>query len=424
MKGKNLFVLIIVAAVLVGLAIGTSRKPSRPGADLMGKKLLPELPVNDVEKIVVTGPSVSAEVAKTEAGWVLPSRYGYPANFAKIRTALLKLADMKIGQVQTVTDAQKKSLKMSPPSATNAQSGTAVALLGKGGKSIASLLLGAEHTRSAPGQQFGGYPDGQFVSTDNGKSVYLVAQPLDDFSLSARDWMDTDLVNVQGADIETIQISGPKAPALAFGRKPDGTGMALGALAPNEEMDATKVSSVESALSYLRFEDVADPTLKDEQMGMDSPTVYRAETKKGEIYTVKIGGSPTNDTRRFIRVEVALKAAPPPPPVPAVTNAPAVGSSTNAAGTNATAQADAKAAEERKKQEEAVKAQNAKFGKWTYLIDSYKAESLAAKRESLVKIKEEKKPEAATNDVPGVATAPAAATAPAPQTITLPADAK
>ena len=99
MKGKNLLILIVVAAVLVGLAVSSSRKQSRPVSNLIGTKLFSELPVNDVERIVVKSGSSTVEVVRAESEWVLPSRYGYPANFSKIRDALLKLADMKIGQV-------------------------------------------------------------------------------------------------------------------------------------------------------------------------------------------------------------------------------------------------------------------------------------------------------------------------------------
>jgi hypothetical protein len=96
---------------------------------------------------------------------------------------------------------------------------------------------------------------------------------------------------------------------------------------------------------------------------------------------VKIGSSPTNSAERYVRLEVTLK--------PADTNQP---SAAEAGGTNAVAVA-AKAADERKQLEGETQTLNGKIGKWTYLIESYKAESLVTTREALVKKKEPPKTE-------------------------------
>lgn len=400
MKGKNLAILAVMAIVLIGLAVHTSKKESRATPGVLGKKLMPDLPVNDIERIVVRTAQSTAEVARAEGGWVIPSRYGYPADFTKLRGALLKLSELKIGQVLRVTDAQRKALGILPPGSTNA-AGTTVDLLGAGGRKIASLLIGAEHTRKAPqGMGYGGYPDGQYVSPDGGKSVYLVSQTLEDLASGERDWMDAEIMNVRGADIEKIVIGGAGRADVALSRKADGAGLELEGLKPTEELEQTKVSGVESALSYLRLADVADPALTDEQLGMTLSTVYRAETKNGEVYTVRVGGSPTNDTRRYVKAAVSLKPAAP----AAATNAVAGLAATNAAagGTNAAPDA-AKAAAERKQLEDSVRALNEKLARWTFVIDASKADDLAASRDKLVKAKEVPKPAEGTNAPPAQA---------------------
>jgi hypothetical protein len=377
MKGRNLVILAAMAVVLIGMAVRTSRKEGESVPDGVGRKLLAELAVNDIEQVVVTDGARQAAVVRTEAGWEVPARYGFPANFAKLRAGLLKLSELKIGQVPRLTEKQRKDLKMMASGDTN-QTGRTVDLLGAGGKKIASLLIGAAHMRKSAQSMGGGYPDGQYVSADGGKSVYLVSQTLEEFSESPQNWLDTELMSVQSEEIENIQISGPGRADVKMVRA-EGSGFSLEGLQATEELDAAKASGAQSALSYLRIEDVADPALTEEQLGLKSPVVYRAVTKKGETYTVRVGGSPTNDARRYIRAGVSLAPAP------------AAAASTNAAPEVA------KAAEERKELELSVQTLNAKLSKWTFLVDADKAGELSAARESLVKPKEVPK----TKDEPG-----------------------
>jgi hypothetical protein len=226
----------------------------------------------------------------------------------------------------------------------------------------------------------GGYPDGRYLSIDGGKQVYLVTDPLEDISVQAKDWLDTEILNVNGADVSDITITAPGKNDLRLVRK-EPSKLEVEGLTADEEVDNSKLYGMESALSYLRFADVADPALTDAQNGMDKPTIFKLTTRKNQSYTVKIGSSPTNSAERYVRLEVTLK--------PADTNQP---SAAEAGGTNAVAVA-AKAADERKQLEGETQTLNGKIGKWTYLIESYKAESLVTTREALVKKKEPPKTE-------------------------------
>ena len=405
MKGKNLLILVVAALVLIGLAMLSSRDSSKSSPSAIGKLVLPNLPLNEVERVVVSTPTEAITLAKVDDTWVTPSRFGYPADFQKIKDAVLKLSELKIGQVMRLTDSQKAAMKIAAPASGSTNSGTLVEMFDAKGKKLASLLLGGSHqSKPRGGPEFGGYggyPDGQYLSPDGGKSVYLVAGALDSFSPKTRDWLDTEVLNVNSSDIGDITITGPDGKGLRLARK-DGAKLEAEGLAPDEETDASKLYSVESALSYLRFSDVADPALTDAETGLDKPAVFQASTSKGQVYTVKVGSSPTNSADRYVRFEVALK--------PAATNQPAA----DAGGTNAAAA--------RKQLEEETQALGAKIGKWTYLVESYKADAMLTKRDSVVKKKEPPKVEetpaaAVTTDpapaAPKVETPPAAAEKPA-----------
>ena len=405
MKPKNLIILVAVAAVLAGVAFWTQRGKGTVTPDVLGKDVLPELPVNDVAKIVVETRDATTTVARVEGTWVASSKYNYPAAFDKVRGALMKLSELKVGQLARLNDEQRSKLKINPPAGDNG--GTLLSLYDGSGKSLASLLMGETHERKSQGgpQQFGGFPDGRFVSTDNGKTVYLVDETLSEVSSTTKDWLETDLLNVTGNDVMEVSVTGPDRAPVKLQRPEKGKTMELEGLAENEELQTSKIYGIESAISYLRLSDVASPELTDEQLGLDKAAVFQATTVKGEIYTVKLGGTPEASGDRYIRIACALKPADPEPErtVPEGETE----EEKKAAEEKAKEEAQ-KSAADRKELEDKVKELNDKLGKWTFVVESYKADSMLTKRADLVEEKKKEEEEEEKEDTSGKP-APAAA---------------
>jgi hypothetical protein len=389
MKGKNLLVLVILAAIMVGIAVLSSRKKESAPPEVVGTALLPKLEINDVEKIAVRSALGSVTLARMDDVWCLPSKFKYPAKFEKIKSVLMKLADVRIGQVMMDVDAaQKVALKMQmPPSSTNAPatgSGTVVELFGKGGVNLGAILIGDNRMRKPEGapQDYRGYPDGRYVSNDGGKSVCLVKEPLDDVTPDAKAWMDAELLNVPVSDISTITMVGTNGSTAKLSRGKDTNRTIVEGLSDTEEADAIKLSNVENALSYLKFDDVADPALSAGAMGLDKPAVFEATTQKGEIYTLKIGATVPGSESRYVKIEAAMMATNAvPAPQPEAKN--------DESGKPAEPAVDT--AVERKETEKKVKELQDKVGKWTYVVASYKAGAMLTPRSELVKKKEEVK---------------------------------
>jgi hypothetical protein len=410
MKGKNLVVILVVAAALIVLAVLTSREKPTQAASVVGRKVFPDLAINDVERLVAVSAGATVTVAKAESGWVLPGKFGYPADFKKVRDAILKLQDLKIGQLARLNDAMRAKLKMKPVG--DKDGGTRLDLLGKQGRAIASLLIGATHERaseeSAGPTRYGGYPDGRYISPDAGATVYLVTDTLNELVGEPKEWLDTEIVSVNAADIREIAVTGEGRAELRLTKKDGDSKFELANVPEGKELDTSKTYSIESALSYLRFNEIADPASTNTAAGMAKPVTFQAETKKGEIYTARIGQSPAGGSDRYLRMEVGLKPAPP------------AADKKDDEAAKMQDEERKKQDEERKKQEkerreleEKVAALNKKFQGWTYLISSYSAESLTKTHDSLLKEKEKPKP--ATNAVPAAASAPTASTnAPAP----------
>ena len=348
MTTKNLAILGAAAVVLGGAAWYCNSGRAVRAPSIVGEKILPSFDVADVARIEIGG-AKKVQLVADDKGWKLQSLYGYPADVTKIRENLLKLTELKVGQVAN-------GKKLASPATVDIQNAA--------GKSLAALPLGETHTSKPKGQAAmyggGGYPDGRYVEY-KGKTV-LVKETLDAFDGDPKKWVDTRIASVSASDVKSVVFEQGKE-KVSLERK-DST-WTLAGLGPKEELDTSKTYSLDSALSYLDFTDVADPKKSDADLGFTTGCVYSVTLKNGESYTAKVGGK--NGSDRWVRLSASFKAV----------------------GTNATENA----ASEKK-----VKEFNEKVARWTYAVSSYSADNMTKKRADLVKAKEEPKKDEAKKD--------------------------
>ena len=318
MTSKNLNVLV-AAAVVLGVAayfVGSGSKPSAPR--LNGKTVVPGLNAADVARIEIGGKLV---LAAGEKGWVVESLYGYPASRDKIAENLLKIAELKVGQV-----ARGRKLGAE----------TAVSLKDAAGKALAELKLGDTHAKKPTGQaaMYGGsYPDGRYLAFE-GETV-LVKDTLVAFDGDAKKWCETRIASVPSSDVTAVSFR--HGDELVELEKGTNSTWVLKGLGPKEELDTSKTYSLDSALSYLDFNSVADPALTDAELGFSTGFVYTVTVKEGSNTVkrvAKVGNKVKDGSDRYFRLD---------------------------------------------------------DGKWTFTISSYSADNMMKRRSDLVKAKEEPK---------------------------------
>ena len=347
MTTKNLVILGISAAVLGGAAYmcGSGRKIK--SASVNGKPVMAAFNVADVSKVEIGG-AKKLTLTASDKGWTVESLHGYPADVTKIRENLMKLADLKVGQVAP-------GIKVATP--------IPVSLKDAKGKELSAVTLGDQHRSKPKGgapMYGGGYPDGRYVKF--GDKVVLVKETLDAFDGDFKKWVDSRICAVPSADVKAVTYAkgGEK---VELTRK-DST-WTLAGLGPKEELDSSKTYSLDSALSYLDMTGVADPKLTEQDLGFKTGAVYTVRLKDGKSYTATVGNLKDGD--RYFKVAASFKAV----------------------GTNATENATL---------EKAVKDFNDKTAKWVYTISSYSADSMSKTRKDLVKAKEEPKKDDAKKD--------------------------
>ena len=348
MTNKNLVILAAAAAVLGGAAYFCNSGRKIKSSNINGKPVLEKFDASAVAKIEVGG-SKKLTLAASDNGWVIDSLFGYPADVTKIRENILKLSDLKVGQ-----NARGRKI----------ENGTKVDLKDAKGAVLASVTLGEQHMSKPRGQtaQFGGggYPDGRYMKFGDG--VVLVKDALEAFDGDPKKWCEGRICSVPSADVKAVSYT-KDGKTVNLTRKD--SSWSLEGLGEKEELDTSKTYSLDSALSYLDFNNVADPKKPEAEFGFATGSVYTVSLKNGQSYTAKVGAASGAD--RFFKVSAAFS------PV----------------GTNATENATL---------EKAVKDFNAKTGKWTYLISSYSADSMSKSRKDLVKAKEEPKKDEKKSD--------------------------
>ena len=167
MSNKGLVGLAVVAVVLGAAAylLNGGAKSSAP--KLNGKAILPGLDASAVAKIEVGGKLV---LSAGEKGWAVETYHGYPASREKIAENLLKLGELKVGQV-----VRGKALETTTP----------VVLRDAAGKELAKVELGPRHEKWGHGRY------ARFA----GETV-LVSDTLDAFGGdAAKQWIETKVVD-------------------------------------------------------------------------------------------------------------------------------------------------------------------------------------------------------------------------------------
>ncbi len=411
MKGKQLVILAVVAAGLIFGAIKSSQTTPDASLDLIGNTVLSNLEINSLDTLRVVGANDTATIERGESGWVVKERFGYPADFEKVRDAVIDLVEVKIADVVDLDPSEFTRLDIAAPSST--VNSKRVSLIGDGSVK-GEIVLGKEHMNANSGGPagMGGYPDGRYISDANLERVYRVTETFSALSDKPIDWVDKDLFNVTGTDIASVSISGPDRTALALAA--EGADFVLADLTETEELDTSKVSSIKNALSYLTMRDIAMPELSDDAMGFDGAVRFVANAKNGMVYTLLIGGKAESDGR-YLRASVNYVA----PARPQTDTEEAADAAAQREAAEAQAQAEAETL-------------NAKLGNWTYIIASFKGDALITQRADLVKEKEVEatpiaetttpaEPPPALESAPAPEPAPAAEPAPAPAPVAEPA---
>lgn len=365
MKNRQLLTLIVVAGILIlgALFIRRSETSAMPQ---LGQPLYPDLRLNDITRVEIASPTDTTVLARKDGVWVCETRFDHPVRFEVLRNTLLLLEKLETSQPVSLTDEQRRLLRLAPPASNETADATRVSW-SYGNTPGGTLYIGGEHHRNMPDMpQYGGYPDGRYIASAANGPVYLVKEMLEEFHAEPELWLVNEVVNVAPDAVTNVTITYTNAgeKPLTLFRAEGASSLSVPNLKSKEEEVSDKLTAVAGALNNLTLNDVGDSSLSDEVTGFAKPTVFTLLANNGVQYTVKIGSKREDDSLYYVRLLASLSPA---------------SSQTNAPPPEVTSP------------DTIVKEVNDRCAKWTYLIPGHKAEPMMYKRADLVKKKDDDK---------------------------------
>lgn len=212
---KKTVVAVAIAGALLALAAFTRPAPITDArfsdqGELFFPAFTDPLAARSLEVIAFDAETASFRPFKVEmkdGKWVIPSHYDYPAdaqeNMAKAASAFIGLV-----KAQVVSDAAKdhEALGVLAPddaAAPLSGRGTRVTFRGEHGAELASLIIGRE--APDPAGEMSGSSKRRYVRAPDRARVYAVEFPAT-FSTKFADWVETDLLKLEGKRIDTLFV--------------------------------------------------------------------------------------------------------------------------------------------------------------------------------------------------------------------------
>ena len=251
MNAKTLYALVAAAAVAVVAAtwISSANRPAIEGS-AQGRPLLPGLrdQVNNVDSIVLSGAGdkVLVTLKRGTDGWHIVEKSSYPADVAKLREFLLKLADATVIEEKTANPKHYADLGVDDISGKDAK-GVQVAIGGL--KQPLKFILGLYN---------GAGGGGTFVRRD-GEAQSLLASGNLLAEKSPAGWLKHDLVDIDAGRIKEVVLTNLEGKVLRVAKAQSADANFLVTDVPKgRELASDYVAnSLGSGLANLRVDDVA-----------------------------------------------------------------------------------------------------------------------------------------------------------------------
>ncbi|MBV9998137.1 MAG: DUF4340 domain-containing protein [Verrucomicrobia bacterium] len=299
MNRRNLWILIAVAvAAVVAVVFYDANRNARWEGEHRELKVLPDLAVNDVSQIRITGPNAALTAARKDDLWRVAERNDYPADFSKVRDLLRTLWGLKAVREVEVGPSQFDRLQISPPG-KGAGSGTQVEVAGQGGKTLGTLIIG----KALQGEPEAGVaaPGGRFVYNPSNKDhAYVVSDAFYGVDpLQVNQWLDKTFINAGEVD-KVVREDAPGNPGWTIAR-PDPKGPWVFVPEANGEKVKEEPANLLSHFSPT-FTDVRPADAPAAETGLDQPVRAELHTTDGFTYKLAIG-KPGPEKARYLTVQ-------------------------------------------------------------------------------------------------------------------------
>jgi Domain of unknown function (DUF4340) len=243
----------LTLVAVVGAAYAVLSQPGTTTLQLVDEPAFPDLREDPdaVAKITVTTPGGSVTlVRETGDRWAALERYGYPVDRQRIRELVVALADMRLIERKTAQPEFYDRLQVEDPDAEAAKSHL-VRLETADGAVLAEAIIGKQRHRLT-----GTEPSGTYLRRPGEAASWLASGGVE-IGTEVTQWLDDQIVDLDGRAIERIRIEPLGKPGYVVERDEPGGELRLAGLGEDEAIkEDADLARLTGALSGGRLEDV------------------------------------------------------------------------------------------------------------------------------------------------------------------------
>lgn len=311
-KGPKFLYLLFAAAVITVLAwyLHRSERGSwQEQAVPAGEKILGHFPVNDVASVTLSGPDGRVTLQRSESGWGVTERSGYPADFERLSALILKLSNLEAVQSIPVAEADRGALTLraAADDIPREETGTQVELRSAADQLLTALLLGKMHMTTPQGMrpEIGGSASGRYVMPLAGDTnAYLVSETFSDLQTAPSTWIDKTFI--RPGMPRRVEVKSKDA-SWTLKRDVSGGQWTMEGLRKNQSLDMNKAMTIDSMFTGMAVADVPDGPDDARVKPLETdPVTVTADTFDGLRYVLTIGRGDGDN----LPVKVSVEALP------------------------------------------------------------------------------------------------------------------
>jgi hypothetical protein len=272
---------VAVAAVLLAASVWVyADSVSRGDRFQRGRKLLPNLALDEVSTIVVTEGGKTTTLERAEAGFTIAEVHDYPAKNEAVNRFLRDLMEIGLEKEVGTGEELARELEIEPPSDSTVD----VTLRNATGQEMVDLRLGKTFDEG----------DGRYVQRldQENAPIYLTSEGIH-LTASSDQLLDQEIVDVPASEVVRIEGDDFVLAAAERGAAPTLTGLPSGGKEKTSETG--KLRSVLERLSFEKVYLADDPEVRD--LAFDRK--LRVALDDDTSYTLALA---KRDERSFLRV--------------------------------------------------------------------------------------------------------------------------
>jgi hypothetical protein len=242
MQARTLILLAIAVVAALAATMLLERKSGPDSAKTGGGLLYPNLTgsLNSIDRLELTRGNQQIRLEKSDSGWIVEQKSGYPADSGKIRQLLLRLSEARILEEKTTNPELYPRLGVAEPDATEG----AGALLEIAAPADVRLIIG----------DFDGRAGGTYVRRAGESQSYLVDTEIDTGG-TPLDWLDRTIMDIDSASVREVRIDHADGETLTLLRV--GGQLVVAGVPEDRELSGPgSTQPVARLLSPLRLDDV------------------------------------------------------------------------------------------------------------------------------------------------------------------------